>query len=66
MPCGARSSRWMLLAVANLHSATPMYVYLVLCGAGLLSRCKRAPLAAWPVALGSLAHRVLLLASRRP
>jgi 4-amino-4-deoxy-L-arabinose transferase-like glycosyltransferase len=34
---------------------TAMYVYLALCGAGLAFAALRAPLAAWPVALGSLA-----------
>jgi 4-amino-4-deoxy-L-arabinose transferase-like glycosyltransferase len=40
---------------ANLHSASAFYVYLVLCGAGLAVAWARAPLAAWPVAIGSLA-----------
>jgi hypothetical protein len=43
------------LAAANLASAAPLYVYLALCGVGLLYAFTRAPLAAWPVALGSLA-----------
>ena len=40
---------------ANLGGATAFYVYLALCGAGLAFAYARAPLAAWPVALGSLA-----------
>ena len=43
------------IEAANLGSATAFYVYLALCGAGLAFACARAPLAAWPVALGSLA-----------
>jgi 4-amino-4-deoxy-L-arabinose transferase-like glycosyltransferase len=39
---------------ANLGGATALYVYLALCGAGLLVARWRAPLAAWPVALGAL------------
>jgi 4-amino-4-deoxy-L-arabinose transferase-like glycosyltransferase len=42
------------LADGNLHSAASIYVYLLLCGAGLVVAMTRAPLAAWPVALGSL------------
>ena len=44
-----------LLAAANLHSAISIYVYLLLCGAGLVVAWTRAPLVAWPVTLGSLA-----------
>ena len=44
-----------LLAAANLHSAASIYVYLLLCGAGLVIAWTRAPLVAWPVTLGSLA-----------
>jgi 4-amino-4-deoxy-L-arabinose transferase-like glycosyltransferase len=40
---------------ANLDGVTSLYVYLVLCGAGLAFAALRAPLAAWPVAIGSLA-----------
>ena len=40
---------------ANLDGVTALYVYLGLCGAGLAFAALRAPLAAWPVALGSLA-----------
>jgi 4-amino-4-deoxy-L-arabinose transferase-like glycosyltransferase len=43
------------LAAANLAGPLPLYVYLALCGAGLLYAAIRAPLAAWPVAIGSLA-----------
>ncbi len=43
------------IEAANLGGATAFYVYLALCGAGLLFAYLRAPLAAWPVALGSLA-----------
>jgi 4-amino-4-deoxy-L-arabinose transferase-like glycosyltransferase len=43
------------IAAANLGTATSLYVYLGLCGAGLAFAALRAPLAAWPVALGSLA-----------
>jgi 4-amino-4-deoxy-L-arabinose transferase-like glycosyltransferase len=42
------------LADANLASAAPLYVYLALCGIGLLLAVWRAPLLAWPVALGAL------------
>jgi 4-amino-4-deoxy-L-arabinose transferase-like glycosyltransferase len=42
------------LGEANLDGATALHVYLVLCGAGLLIARWRAPLAAWPVALGAL------------
>jgi 4-amino-4-deoxy-L-arabinose transferase-like glycosyltransferase len=44
-----------IIAAAHLASAAPLYLYLVLCGAGLAFAYARAPLAAWPVALGSLA-----------
>jgi 4-amino-4-deoxy-L-arabinose transferase-like glycosyltransferase len=44
-----------LLAEASLPNAAPFYVYLLLCGAGLIFSLARQPLAAWPVALGSLA-----------
>jgi 4-amino-4-deoxy-L-arabinose transferase-like glycosyltransferase len=43
------------LGAANLSGPAPVYVYLALCGAGLLYAFLRAPLAAWPVAIGSLA-----------
>jgi 4-amino-4-deoxy-L-arabinose transferase-like glycosyltransferase len=43
-----------LLTAANLSNATPLYLYLVLCGVGLAVALMRQPLAAWPVALGSL------------
>ena len=43
------------IEAAHLVSATAFYVYLALCGAGLAFAFVRAPLAAWPVALGSLA-----------
>jgi 4-amino-4-deoxy-L-arabinose transferase-like glycosyltransferase len=42
------------LADANLATPTALYVYLVLCGLGLVVAFWRAPLAAWPVALASL------------
>jgi 4-amino-4-deoxy-L-arabinose transferase-like glycosyltransferase len=42
------------LAAANLASAMPIYVFVALCGTGLVFARLRAPLAAWPVALGSL------------
>ncbi len=38
----------------NLSSPAAFYVYLALAGAGLLYAWHRAPLAAWPVALGAL------------
>jgi 4-amino-4-deoxy-L-arabinose transferase-like glycosyltransferase len=44
-----------LIAAANLDSAMALYVYVLLCGVGLFIAYRRAPLAAWPVALGSLA-----------
>jgi 4-amino-4-deoxy-L-arabinose transferase-like glycosyltransferase len=40
--------------IEGLPITTMLIVYLVLCGAGLLFAWKRAPLAAWPVAIGSL------------
>jgi 4-amino-4-deoxy-L-arabinose transferase-like glycosyltransferase len=43
------------IALANLGGVTFLYVYLALCAAGLAYAAMRAPLAAWPVALGSLA-----------
>ncbi len=43
------------IEAANLGGATAFYVYLALCGAGLAFASLRAPLAAWPVAIGSLA-----------
>jgi 4-amino-4-deoxy-L-arabinose transferase-like glycosyltransferase len=43
------------IAAANLGGATALHAYLALCGAGLAFAYARAPLAAWPVALGSLA-----------
>jgi 4-amino-4-deoxy-L-arabinose transferase-like glycosyltransferase len=43
------------IAAANLTGVTAIYVYLVLCAAGLALAAWRAPLAAWPVAIGSLA-----------
>lgn len=43
------------IEAANLGGATVFYVYLVLCGAGLAYAFARAPLLAWPAALGSLA-----------
>jgi 4-amino-4-deoxy-L-arabinose transferase-like glycosyltransferase len=43
------------IEAAHLGSATAFYVYLALCGAGLAFAYARAPLAAWPVAIGSLA-----------
>jgi 4-amino-4-deoxy-L-arabinose transferase-like glycosyltransferase len=44
-----------LIADANLADATAVYVYLSLCGTGLVYAFVRAPLAGWPVAIGSLA-----------
>jgi 4-amino-4-deoxy-L-arabinose transferase-like glycosyltransferase len=44
-----------IVAAANLESATALHVYLLLCGAGLVYSYIRAPLAAWPAALGALA-----------
>jgi 4-amino-4-deoxy-L-arabinose transferase-like glycosyltransferase len=43
------------LAAGNLSDATPMIVFLVICGSGLAFAWYRAPLVAWPIALGSLA-----------
>jgi 4-amino-4-deoxy-L-arabinose transferase-like glycosyltransferase len=43
------------IAAANLPSAVALYVFLGLCGAGLCYAFTRSPLAAWPVAIGSLA-----------
>ena len=43
------------IAAANLDGATAINVYLALCGAGLVFAYMRAPLLAWPVAIGSLA-----------
>ena len=40
--------------IAGLPAKTMLAVYLVLCGAGLFFASRRAPLAAWPVALGTL------------
>ncbi len=42
------------ISEANLDGATALYVYLALCGIGLLIARARQPLAAWPVALGAL------------
>ncbi len=52
----ATEARFALKALGeiDLTSATALYVYLVLAGMGLLIACLRAPLAAWPVALGAL------------
>ena len=45
-----------LIAVGQSCRVPRRYiVYLLLCGAGLVVALTRAPLAAWPVALGSLA-----------
>jgi hypothetical protein len=43
------------LALANLPSPLAFYLYVLLCGVGLAVAYARAPLAAWPDALGSLA-----------
>jgi len=43
-----------LIAAGSLPNASALYVYVVLCGVGLAVTSRRAPLAAWPVALGSL------------
>jgi 4-amino-4-deoxy-L-arabinose transferase-like glycosyltransferase len=43
------------IAAANLGGPRALYVYLGLCGVGLLFAVLRAPLMAWPVAIGSLA-----------
>ena len=42
------------VAKANLSSPLVLYVYLALCGAGLVIAWRRAPLVAWPAALASL------------
>jgi 4-amino-4-deoxy-L-arabinose transferase-like glycosyltransferase len=44
-----------VLKAANLPGPAPLYVYLALCGAGLVYAFTRAPLTAWPVAVGTLA-----------
>ena len=44
-----------VIAAANLRSALPLYVFLVLGGAGLAFAYARAPLFAWPATLASLA-----------
>jgi hypothetical protein len=43
------------LAAANLDGVTAFCVFLVLCGSGIAYSALRAPLAAWPMTLGSLA-----------
>ena len=43
-----------VIAAGSLPNASALYVYVVLCGVGLAVSFRRAPLAAWPVALGSL------------
>jgi 4-amino-4-deoxy-L-arabinose transferase-like glycosyltransferase len=43
------------ITAADLGGPTALYVYLVLCGAGLVFAWLRAPLMAWPAAIGSLA-----------
>ena len=43
-----------LLTAGNLPNAAPLFLYMVLCGIGLFIALIRQPLAAWPVALGSL------------
>jgi len=43
------------MALANLGSPLAFYLYVLLCGCGLAYAWARVPLAAWPVALGSLA-----------
>jgi 4-amino-4-deoxy-L-arabinose transferase-like glycosyltransferase len=43
------------IEAANLGGATALYVYVALCGVGLALAWARAPLLAWPAALGSLA-----------
>ncbi len=40
---------------ANLGGATALWLYVGICGAGLAFAAWRAPLAAWPAALGALA-----------
>jgi 4-amino-4-deoxy-L-arabinose transferase-like glycosyltransferase len=42
------------IAAANLSGPFAVHLYLALCGTGLLFAILRAPLAAWPVAIGSL------------
>jgi 4-amino-4-deoxy-L-arabinose transferase-like glycosyltransferase len=42
------------IAAADLTGPGAVYVYLALCGAGLVFAFLRAPLTAWPVAIGSL------------
>lgn len=42
------------LASADLASPLVLYVYLLLCGIGLVVAHRRAPLLAWPAALGAL------------
>jgi 4-amino-4-deoxy-L-arabinose transferase-like glycosyltransferase len=42
------------IAAANLDGAAAFYVYLALSGAGLVFAYLRAPLLAWPIAIGSL------------
>jgi 4-amino-4-deoxy-L-arabinose transferase-like glycosyltransferase len=44
-----------ILVAANLKTAAALHLYLVLCGAGLVYAHLRAPLVAWPAALGALA-----------
>lgn len=44
-----------VMAEGNLTSVTWLYAFLALSGAGLTFAALRAPLAAWPVTLGSLA-----------
>jgi len=44
-----------LLADGQLASATPLHVYLLLCGVGLVLAFARLPLIAWPAAVGALA-----------
>jgi 4-amino-4-deoxy-L-arabinose transferase-like glycosyltransferase len=44
-----------VVAAGNLDGGTAFYVYLALCGAGLLFALLRAPLLAWPAAIGALA-----------
>jgi 4-amino-4-deoxy-L-arabinose transferase-like glycosyltransferase len=43
------------VSAANLEGVAAFYVFLGLCGAGLAFAYARAPLAAWPSALGALA-----------
>ncbi|MEO8016718.1 MAG: glycosyltransferase family 39 protein [Pseudomonadota bacterium] len=53
----ARQAKFALTAIAaaNLDGVTAFYVFLALCGAGLVYAYARLPLAAWPVAIASLA-----------